>query len=98
LGIYIVGAIFREKFAGGMIVGSLISGVGFALHGYDSHGSLSSSSSGVAVKTTATTTGDNTQQREYKQLALDPSSCLNGSDVCALEEIELKGGSILNTE
>lgn len=35
LGIYIVGWIFREEFANGMVVGSLISGAGFVLHGYD---------------------------------------------------------------
>jgi len=35
LGIFIVGFIFHEDFANGMIFGSLISGVGFALHGHD---------------------------------------------------------------
>ena len=32
LGIYVVGILFREEFGNGMVVGSLISGVGFALH------------------------------------------------------------------
>ena len=35
MGIFIVGFIFHEDFANGMIGGSLISGVGFALHGHD---------------------------------------------------------------
>lgn len=35
LGIYIVGLIFREDFARGMVWGSLISGAGFILHGCD---------------------------------------------------------------
>lgn len=36
LGIYIVGLLFQEGFANGMIAGSLISGAGFILHSYAS--------------------------------------------------------------
>lgn len=55
LGIYIVGLIFREDFANGMIAGSLISGAGFVLHGYDA----------------SRATPGECQQREYKKVASD---------------------------
>mmetsp|Transcript_32119 Transcript_32119/g.67949 ORF Transcript_32119/g.67949 Transcript_32119/m.67949 type:complete len:417 (+) Transcript_32119:313-1563(+) len=79
LGIYIVGWMFREEFAKGMIIGSLISGVGFVLHGYD-----------ASKNNTAGKNSD--QQFDYKKLA--SSLNLFGMDdttSSASEEIELPG-------
>jgi UAA transporter family len=61
-GIYIVGLLFREGFAHGMIVGSLVSGIGFLLHGY-----AAIKSSSRDYKKLASTAPDNHDMDESMQ-------------------------------